>query len=62
MSNEKKILVKQIASPIGRKYDQLATLKGLGLNKINRHKVLPLNDSILGMISKVLHLVKYEII
>ena len=30
------IVVKQIGSPIRRPKDQLATLKGLGLNKMNR--------------------------
>ena len=52
-----KITVKQIASAIGRKKDQRATLIGLGLNKINRVKVLEDTQSIRGMINKVSHLV-----
>ena len=62
MVNKKKITVTQTASPIGRKGYQRKCLIGLGLNKINRTKVLPYNESILGMILKVKHLIKYEVI
>ena len=61
MSKQKTIKVKQIASPIGRQSYQKQCLIGLGLNKINRTRVLPYNDSIFGMVKKVKHLVKYEI-
>ena len=61
MSKQKTIRVVQIASPIGRQSYQKKCLIGLGLNKINRTKVLPYNDSIFGMVKKVKHLVKYEI-
>ncbi len=61
MAKEKNIIVTQIGSPIGRKGYQKKCLLGLGLNKINRMKVLPYNESILGMVKKVSHLVKYEI-
>ena len=61
MSKKKTIKVIQIASPIGRQAYQKKCLIGLGLNKINRTKVLPYNDSIFGMVKKVKHLVKYEI-
>ena len=61
MVKQKKIKVIQIASPIGRQAYQRKCLIGLGLNKINRSKVLPYNDSIFGMVKKVQHLVKYEI-
>ena len=61
MSKQKKIKVVQIASPIGRQGYQKKCLIGLGLNKINRIRVLPYNKSILGMVKKVKHLVKYEI-
>ena len=56
-----KIKITQIKSPIGRQSGQRKTLIGLGLNKINRTRVLPYNDSIFGMVKKVKHLVKYEI-
>ena len=61
MSKQKTIKVIQIASPIGRQSYQRKCLIGLGLNKINRSKVLPYNESIFGMVKKVKHLVKYEI-
>jgi large subunit ribosomal protein L30 len=61
MAKQKTIRVIQIASPIGRQSYQKKCLIGLGLNKINRSKVLIYNDSIFGMVKKVKHLVKYEI-
>ena len=60
MTKGKIITVTQIASPIGRKGYQKKCLIGLGLNKINRSRTLPYNDSIFGMVKKVSHLVKYE--
>ena len=56
-----KIKIKQLKSPIGRNNKQRKILISLGLNKINRSKVLPYNESIFGMVKKVKHLVKYEI-
>ena len=61
MSKQKTIKVVQIASPIGRQGYQKKCLIGLGLNKINRTRVLSYSDSIFGMVKKVKHLVKYEI-
>ena len=61
MAKQKTIRVVQIASPIGRQSYQKECLIGLGLNKINRSRVLPYNESIFGMVKKVKHLVKYEI-
>ncbi|MDF2763435.1 MAG: ribosomal protein [Rhodospirillales bacterium] len=55
-----KLKVTQIASPIGRKKDQRATLIGLGLNKMNRSRELPDSPSVRGMIMKVQHLVRVE--
>ena len=55
-----KIKIKQIKSPIGRKNIQRKILVSLGLNKINREKVLDENPSIVGMIEKVKHLIKFE--
>ena len=62
MSKQKTIRIVQIASPIGRKGYQKKCLIGLGLNKINRTRVLSYSDSIFGMVKKVKHLVKYEIV
>ena len=61
MAKQKIIKVKQIASPIGRQGYQRKCLIGLGLNKINRSRVLAYSDSIFGMVKKISHLVKYEI-
>ncbi len=58
MVESKTISVTQIASPIGRQAYQKKCLIGLGLNKINRTKVLEDTPSIRGMINKVKHLVK----
>ena len=55
-----KLKVTQIASPIGRRKDQRATLVGLGLNKMNRSRELPDSPSVRGMIMKVQHLVRVE--
>ena len=55
-----KIKVKQIKSPIGRNKIQRKILISLGLNKINREKVLDENPAINGMIEKVKHLIKFE--
>ncbi len=49
--------VKQIGSPIGRTKDQLATLKGLGLNKMHRERELEDTPAVRGMINKIPHLV-----
>lgn len=51
------VKVKQIGSPIGRTKDQLATLKGLGLNKMHRERELEDTPAVRGMINKIPHLV-----
>ncbi|MCG6111494.1 MAG: 50S ribosomal protein L30 [Paracoccus sp.] len=51
------IVVKQIGSPIRRPKDQLATLKGLGLNKMNRTRELEDTPSVRGMVNKIPHMV-----
>jgi large subunit ribosomal protein L30 len=59
MMNERKLLtVVQVGSAIGRKPDQRATLKGLGLNKMHRRRMLEDTPAIRGMIYKVRHLVR----
>lgn len=54
--------ITQIKSSIGKKYDQRQTLIGLGLNRMNKVVILKCTDSIKGMIKKVNHLIKIEII
>jgi large subunit ribosomal protein L30 len=56
----KQIKVTQIHSPINRTADQRATLIGLGLNKMNRSRVLADTPAIRGMLVKVGHLVRVE--
>ncbi len=58
MDGKKSVTVVQTASPIGRKPDQRATLKGLGLNKLRRRRVLEDTPAVRGMIDKVKHLVR----
>jgi large subunit ribosomal protein L30 len=55
---EKTVTVMQTGSPIGRRADQEATLKGLGLNKRHRQRTLEDTPSVRGMINKVKHLVR----
>ena len=52
------IKIKQVRSAIACPKDQGATLKALGLGKINRVVEKPDNESIRGMIFKVKHLVE----
>lgn len=52
--------VKQIASGIGRKPGQQATLVGLGLNKIGRVRELADTPSVRGRLQRVAHLVRVE--
>jgi len=59
-ANKNSIRVTQVRSPIGRPSDQRATLKGLGLNKMNRSKELEDTPSVRGMVSKVKHLLRVE--
>ncbi|MCL2429645.1 MAG: 50S ribosomal protein L30 [Alphaproteobacteria bacterium] len=60
MSDRKTVTVRQIASATGRKPDQRKTLIGLGLNKLQRVRVLEDTPSVRGMLRKVSHLVKVE--
>ncbi|MFV0408732.1 MAG: 50S ribosomal protein L30 [Paracoccus sp. (in: a-proteobacteria)] len=52
----KTIVVKQIGSPIRRPAKQRDTLKGLGLNKMNRTRELEDTPAIRGMVAKIPHL------
>ncbi|MBJ3774259.1 50S ribosomal protein L30 [Acuticoccus mangrovi] len=52
------ITVEQIGSPIRRPDVQRQTLKGLGLNKMHRRRVLEDTPAVRGMIGKVQHLVR----
>ena len=59
MAEAKKTLrITQVRSAIGRKADQGATLKALGLGRIGRTVEQVDNESVRGMIFKVKHLVE----
>ncbi len=55
--SDKKVRVKQVKSEIGYDRKQRATLRGLGLRRINHLVELEDTPSIRGMIYKVRHLV-----
>ena len=57
---EKKIIVTQTGSPIGREESQRKTLIGLGLNKLGRSRELVDTPAVQGMIAKVRHLVDVQ--
>jgi large subunit ribosomal protein L30 len=52
------IVVKQIRSAARRPAVQTATLKGLGLNKMNRTRELEDTPSVRGMVHAIRHLVQ----
>ena len=60
MASKKTVKVTQVKSSIGHTKDQIATLKGLGLNKVGRTSELEDTSAVRGMIRKVAHLVKVE--
>jgi large subunit ribosomal protein L30 len=55
-----KLKITQVRSSIGRRWDQSATLRALGIKKM-QHSVIH-NDTpqIRGMINKITHLLKVE--
>jgi large subunit ribosomal protein L30 len=55
-----KIKITQVKSAIDRPERQKLTLKALGLNKMNATKEVEATPQILGMITKVTHLVQVE--
>ena len=56
-SGKKTLRVRQVRSQARRPAVQEATLKGLGLGKIGRERVLEDTPAVRGMIRKVAHLV-----
>jgi large subunit ribosomal protein L30 len=55
-----KVRITQLRSTINRPKDQKATIKALGLGRINRTVEKECSPQILGMIKKVSHLVSLE--
>jgi large subunit ribosomal protein L30 len=59
-AGKKTVTVTQVGSSIGRKADQEATLKGLGLKKRHHSSTLEDTPAVRGMIAKVAHLLRIE--
>ena len=60
MAIAKQVKVTLIRSVIGQKPEKVASVRSLGLKKINSSNILPDNDSVRGMVASVSHLVKIE--
>jgi len=58
MAKQIKVTLKK--SVIGSTDSQLATVKGLGLRKLNSTKTLENTPAVRGMVKKVIHLVDVE--
>lgn len=56
----KKLKITLVKSVIGQKPDKVATVRSLGLKKLNSTVVQEANDPIKGMVASVSHLVKVE--
>ena len=56
----KKLRITLVRSTIGQKPEKRATVRSLGLKKINSVVEQEANDSIKGMVASVSHLVKVE--
>lgn len=60
MAKAKQIKVTLIKSTIGQKPEKVATVRSLGLKKINSSNVIADNDAVRGMVKAVAYLVKVE--
>lgn len=60
MSADKKIKVTLVKSMIGTKQDHRATVRGLGLRRLNHTVELQDTPAVRGMIHKIAYLVKCE--
>ena len=58
MASKKMLKVRQVRSQARRPASQEATLRGLGLGRIGREKMLEDTPAVRGMIRAVAHLVK----
>jgi large subunit ribosomal protein L30 len=57
MSEKKTLTVKLVRSPIGTRADHRATVRGLGLRRLNSTSTLEDTPAVRGMIDKVRYLV-----
>ncbi|MBT9488426.1 MAG: 50S ribosomal protein L30 [Rubrivivax sp.] len=58
MSDKKTLTVKLVKSVAGTREDHRATVRGLGLRKLNSQRTLEDTPSVRGMINKVAYLVQ----
>ena len=58
MADKKTVTVKLVRSIIGTKHEHRATVRGLGLRKLNSEVVLEDTPAVRGMINKVDYLVQ----
>jgi large subunit ribosomal protein L30 len=58
MADPKTIKVQLVRSPIGCRADHRATVRGLGLRRLNGERELEDTPAVRGMINKVSYLVK----
>ncbi len=58
MSDKKTLTVKLVRSVAGTREDHRATVRGLGLRKLNSQSTLEDTPSVRGMINKVAYLVQ----
>ncbi len=58
MSEKKTLTVKLVKSVAGTREDHRATVRGLGLRKLNSTRTLEDTPAVRGMINKVAYLVK----
>ena len=56
----KKIKISLAKSTIGSVQSQIASVRGLGLRKLNSQSILDETPEVLGMIKKVKHLITVE--
>jgi large subunit ribosomal protein L30 len=57
-ATQQTVTVKLVRSPIGTRADHRATVRGLGLRKLNSQSVLQDTPAVRGMINKVAYLVQ----
>lgn len=60
MAKAKTLKITQVRSAIGRKPDQRATLRALGISRLNQTVERPDTPEVRGMVFKVQHLVEVE--
>ncbi len=58
MTTQQTVKVQLVRSPIGTKQDHRATVRGLGLRKLNSISELKDTPEVRGMINKIAYLVK----